>query len=173
MTNAANLAGLINPSTGKPYSANQPTGSVLQVVSVSTNTKTSSSSSVSLMSATITPTSATSKILVLLSMAFGACNLNGGIQVRRNGTAIGTQAATTYVAGTTGFNTADDSPGANQAYGIINTCYNVVDSPASTSALTYDLYYQMGSGGTIYFNQQSTDNGGGAVSSITLMEIAG
>lgn len=153
--------------------ANFGSGAVLQVVQASNNTKTAATSSVSLMSATITPTSSTSKILILISMAFGQTNLNGGIQVRRNGTLVGTQAATAYVAGTNGFNTADDSVGLTAAYSIGNFCYNTIDSPASTSALTYDLYYQSGTTSSLYFNMQSTDNGGGAVSTITLMEIAG
>lgn len=148
-----------------------PAGSVLQVVQASSNTKTATTSSTSLMSASITPTSATNKILILISMALGNSNLNGGLQVRRNGTLVGTQAATTFFAGATGFNTTDDGPSVGNNYQIQNFCYNTTDSPASTSSLTYDLYYQNVSGGTVYFNQQLTDNGGSSVSTITLMEI--
>lgn len=148
-----------------------PTGSVLQVVQTSNNTKTYASTSVSLMSASITPTSSSSRILIMMSMAFGQANLNGAVQVRRNGTVVGTQAATIYTGSANGFNTADDSIGLPTAYAIGNFCYNTIDSPASTSSLSYDLYYA-NSSGTLAFNQQSTDNGGAAVSTITLMEIA-
>jgi hypothetical protein len=55
--------------------------------------------------------------------------------------------------------------------------FNVVDSPATTSATTYKLQSIIYSGGTIYINRQLTDsdnNGYGRfASTITVMEIAG
>jgi hypothetical protein len=132
-----------------------PTGSVLQVVSATYNTDTSMSYSASYattgLSLAITPTSATSKIYVfanqnLYNLGAGSNYANVGLQVRRDGSAI-------YAQTTPALNLRTTLP------------IQYLDSPATTSSVTYAIYARLGiSGNTCSFNF------GG--SSITLMEIA-
>lgn len=140
-----------------------PTGSVLQVVSATYNTQVSNATgtlSATGLSATITPTSATSKVLVIVHdpMRMTGGTVSGFQTVLyKNGSAL------FYVMSNTGYanpSTADRS-------WIVS--FNYLDSPASTSALTYALYFAQNSGsGTVYAQIDGTGNTG----SITLMEIA-
>jgi hypothetical protein len=99
-------AGTVLTTAGVPASA-MPAGSVLQVVSV-TKTDTFSSTATSFtditgMAATITPTSASSKILVLVSMVVGPDAYSRLVATRlvRGSTAISATGATSVV-GTSG-----------------------------------------------------------------------
>ena len=137
-----------------------PTGSVLQVVQGSSTTSTSTSSTSyvdSGLSATITPSSTSSKILI--SATFSLDTDVGGRQF--------------YVAfyrGTDNLNGAAAADGWGTLYApnrVIGQCSGQqLDSPSSTSALTYSVKFKSPSG-TIEFTSQGT------VSYITLMEIAG
>ena len=122
------------------------------------------------MSVSITPTSASSKILIIFSVSISqeTDDRNNSVRLLRNSTNI--------CIGTSGTN--------RNAAIIIKTrankfmeCYTqtFLDSPNTTSATTYKLQWAAeGSGGAryIYLNRigQSTDVG--AVSSITVMEVA-
>ena len=141
----------------------QIAGHVVQVVngahSGSYVTTTSTSFVTSTLSATITPKSSSSLILVyptyvgynpsgtqLLTTVYrGASNLGGGAR-----TALGQ-----LYAGSTDIWT--------------NHGFKIFDSPATTSAVTYTLYYKSSNGGGVYlFNTDQLDS----VNCITLMEIA-
>ncbi|MFY8212619.1 MAG: hypothetical protein ACOVLB_08150 [Candidatus Nanopelagicus sp.] len=132
-------------------------GKVLQVVqgTLSTSTSTTSSSYVtSGVTATITPKFATSKIFILLS-AQARSDANKWLQTAlfKNGSYLNKiNDGLHYVSGTT-----------------ITTqlSYSFLDSPATTSATTYALYFNAQAGGTVSIN---IDN---AVATIILMEIAG
>jgi hypothetical protein len=130
-----------------------PTGSVLQVVSANTNTTTSNTSSTataaSNLSVSITPTSSTSKIFLIASVVATNSNGNGNYYFAKNGTTIG--ATEKYTAST----------GTTSQYAI---SMSYLDSPATTSATTYQVYFNAGSG-TMYVNQNGT------YSTITAMEI--
>lgn len=162
--------------------ANLPTGSVLQVVSTTKNdTFTTSSTSpvdVTGFSAVITPTSATSKILVLVSVAFGGDDdIYPYVLLLRNGTSIATGTTATgnqinvFMGG---FFTAIPS----MTFGMHQFSNNFLDSPATTSALTYKIQlanpYQVSP--TAFINRQDNQSNNVFVqyptSSITLMEIA-
>lgn len=164
-------------------------GRILQVVSTA-KTDTFSSASTTFvditgMSVSITPSSATSKIFVMAMVALSSASTDGGRQivfvnlVRDSttlfiGDAAGSRERTTIQHGATaGFNTA-------MSYIAEPSNLSFLDSPASTSALTYKLQIRTnsGSGRTAFLNRagiSDTDNDtfGRSVSSITLMEIAG
>jgi hypothetical protein len=137
------------------------TGAVLQVVNAQSTTPTAVNttatySSLSL-SASITPSSATSKILVLLSVTGLSNNAAiAGVKIQRNGSDIRTYGFIAHF---------------NAATSIAHTSgINYLDSPASTSALTYSVVGNSTQGLTTF---QYSDGNGTQVSSITLMEIAG
>ena len=135
--------------------ANLPTGSVLQVVqgtySTSTTISTGTPTSTGL-TATITPTSATSKILVLITDQIRTSGGYGQFYFYRNSTNVYTVWAS--------FNYSSN---AGAYSGTLAT--NYLDSPATTSATSYTLYFSNVSGITAQID--------GTVATITLLEIAG
>jgi len=153
-----------------------PAGSVLQVVST-TKTDTFSTASTTFVDVTgvsvsITPTSATSKIFVIVSMS---CTGTAGVfsahaRLMRGATAIAvgdadggrTQASLMWEGGQE----------ANFGISVTN-----LDSPATTSATTYKMQLRTNNASyTTYVNRATTDGNNSAyartVSSITVMEIA-
>jgi hypothetical protein len=139
-----------------------PTGSVLQVVSVasSSETETTSSSYVDTgLSAAITPTSTSSKILVLVSQ-------NAVIKSAGNGGVYGQLLRGSSVLAVLALNVAYTANTDQNRIGSGWTS-NYLDSPSTTSATTYKTQFKAFNG--ISAGVQSS----GAVSMITLMEIAG
>lgn len=138
-------------------------GKVLQVVNATTTTAATNTTTTyadSNLTASITPTSSTSKILVLVTQGVGHASATQGLklQLMRNSTSIsvfGAFAGFVLVSGT---------------YAEVYGSYlgvNYLDSPATTSAVTYKTQFAIGSGttGTTYCQGQ------GERSSITLLEI--
>lgn len=128
------------------------------------------------LSATITPKSTNSKILVMVKLHAGTSYWELQGKVTRNGTDIG----------------MGTPRGVRQACGFAHLKYDAsydyydwfvmqysyMDSPASTSAQTYQVHLNGYSSSTIWINkthndQNSIDYMGCPVSTITLMEIAG
>lgn len=153
-------------------------GSVIQVAST-TKTDTTSATSASYvditgMSVSITPTSTSSKVMVLVSIQ-GAATSNGSMYVRlmRDSTAISIgDAAGSRTRASFG---SDTNATTDYAY---SGSINFLDSPATTSSVTYKLQWNSGdTGGTVYLNRGSGDADnlyyGRYASSITVMEIAG
>ena len=139
-----------------------PAGSVLQVVTkqITTETSTSSASFVDLtdFSQAITPTSATSKILVFFSVQSFIFNINNNSPVRllRDSTTLQDYDYWNY-----------SGAGTTMAVGS----YSYLDSPATTSSITYKLQGRSLVGGqSVSFIYD--DENGDAKGSITLMEIA-
>ena len=149
--------------TGTIAAAALPAGSVLQVVSSTYATIASNSTTTYAdtgVTATITPSSASSKILVLISLC-GLEKSTGNIanslsfQFLRGVTIV--KEFATYV----GFT--------NSALQNITTCaFNHLDSPASTSAQVYKVQFKNTVASAIVYVQANS-----AISSITLMEIQG
>jgi len=135
------------------------TGAVLQIVSQNLTTgyiSTTSSTPVSTgHSATITPSSASSKILVIVSCS--GFNTSAGrsykLRLERNGTQI------------QGHNLGDSSTG---TLAMSNSIVHL-DSPATTNAVTYEMFYDTDGDGTAYYNYNNAFGG----DTITLVEIAG
>jgi hypothetical protein len=139
-------------------------GKVLQVVNATTQTGAGNSTSTyadTNLTATITPTSATSKILVLVSQ--NGCGKNTSdtsvnlILLRGASTIVTAESAGGWT----------NSTAHNYIGGI---SINYLDSPATTSATTYKTQYKSyGNNARVYVNtgQGATDS----TSSITLLEI--
>ena len=170
-------AGTVLTSAGVPASA-MPAGSVLQVVQGYNNAKVriTTSGYVWQNAAVITPTSASSKILIIAQIMFGRCNVNGGLKLLRNDNPFMPNLVSSYLGGTTAltgaFNTVDDSLGVNDDYSITSYPVMYLDSPNTTSQLSYGVYFYTNSSGTfVNLNRQEVDNGGSA-SSTTVLEIA-
>ena len=142
-----------------------PTGSVLQVVNAiySTDTQTTSASPQDTgLTAAITPSSTSSKILVVLSQ-------NGVF--KHTGNAATAVTLKLYKGssniGTFGTNSAINYDVNNYAE-IGTVSFNYLDSPSTTSATTYKTTYNSTVNG-----QTAQVQRGNAISSMTLIEIAG
>jgi len=171
-----------NASGGTPTASDlglDVSGSVLQTVqtvvstAVSVSAPDGTAASVSGFAATITPSSTSSKILVRSSLNFSASGTTYGGFYKRNGTTIGVGTA----AGSqqeVGFPLGYIPSDANQS---VTYSYEYLDSPASTSALTYQLWVNNDNYLGCYFNRSVNNNnnntGKAAISTITLMEIGG
>jgi hypothetical protein len=150
-------------------------GTVLQVVSATSSTEvivTNQTFTDTTLTASITPTSASSKILVLVTQpvrvstfADGHCNL--AIDLYRGASKIwsgGADSSGGYTFGMGTSSTLNDF----QMRGVVNI--TILDSPATTSATTYKTQVRNGkSGGTAIVNYGSTSY---PISTIVLMEIA-
>ena len=153
-------------------------GKVLQVVQTyKTDTSSTTSTSftdVSGLSANITPASTSNKILVLVTIAgAGQASVSQAwFRLNRNGSVVGVGDAAgnrKQISGSSIYNTDN-----NVSEG--STAFNYLDSPSTTSLLTYKIQFSA-DGGTIYVNRSFADADlivrGRGTSSITLMEIAG
>ena len=136
-------------------------GQVLQVVNATYSTETSSSTSTYIdtgLTATITPKFSTSRILAIVSQN-GVDKRTGntyiGIQLQRNGSNIALMSQVAAATGTTAINNI----------GTVGIEY--LDSPATTSAVTYKTQFSSQGNTAIAYVQKDS-----AVSTITLMEIA-
>jgi hypothetical protein len=171
----ATFAGTLT-ATGKLVASSMPTGSVLQVVStIKTNTFTTSSASlvdVTGLSVSITPTSASSKILVLVNVRGTSSNGtahagDAGIVLVRNSTNIAVSTGGSF------YNWMGQLSGRNIGSTAVQASASVafLDSPATTSSITYKIQ-GLTAGGTLFINRDE-DGGNGSVSTITVMEIQG
>ena len=140
-----------------------PAGSVIQVVngaaSGATITTSTSYVDVTGASATITPSSASSKILVLVNGQYSAYSVSyvgrGDFQVLRGSTTLRSDL-------NFGWFFSPDMTSDGNTYGSLS--YNELDSPNSTSAVTYKVRFLMtGGSGQVALTKVS----------VTLMEIAG
>ena len=146
--------------TGTLAKARLPAGSVLQVVgnSSTSNFTTSSTSYVaSGVSVSITPSSASNKVLVMCNT--GSMDQTGtigniGIALYKNGSSLKEIALCNY------YSTGTE---------LGNRSFVYLDSPSTTSATTYDIYFKTTNAAqTAYLNE-----GGSGTVSIVVMEIAG
>ena len=174
----ASGAALANLGSSQLASANLPAGSVLQVVQGTTDTQQSTNSTTFIditgLSASITPKFTTSKILVRYRVNGSNNSASNMIafQILRNSTAVGN--------GAVGVSRVKCHSAVRGQYSDGNplwtTAGEYLDSPSSTSAITYKIQYKVdGSAG--YINQDpsngDTSNYASPLSEITLMEIAG
>ena len=172
------LTKLNNSSLAAVTAAGIPirSGSVLQVkqtvVTASVSQAVSNEANfldISGMSVSITPSFSSSKILVTYNVRKSntVAEQNDCIRLVRGSTNIAISTAGDTVNGT-GF--LRDAAGTTPK--IYPENFTFLDSPATTSSITYKIQWS-GSNGTLYLNRRAQDNDFGAVSTITLMEIAG
>ena len=154
-----------------------PSGAILQLISTTkSDTFTMSSSTfadITGLSATITPSSATSKIYVMVALMSGMpsgtatqfllLRNSGGIGIGDAASSRSRVTSGTYVS-----SPAEPVP----------VAFNFLDSPSSTSALTYKVQVRATIGGQqTVINRSNTDTdtatSARGISSITLMEVAG
>jgi hypothetical protein len=150
-------------------------GAVLQVVSTTKIDTFSTTSNtyvdVTGLNVSITPSSASSKILITGLVNFAASGDVGLFRLVRDSTAIcvGT-AAGSRVAATAQMRNSTDAADADAA------SVNFLDSPATTSAVTYKIQASSTNGYTTRFNSSADDadqnNRARTASTITVMEIA-
>ena len=157
------MALILSGDTGPSFvqSAAMPTGSVIQTVNATyavQQSTTSSTYTTTNLSATITPISTSSKILIIANIAastYGSSSVGGGLQIVRGSTVVcGSLSGTSYLLYTT---TSEVNWPA---------ILSALDSPATTSPITYTVNMNAQSGQTI---TQSNSN----PSYLTLMEIHG
>lgn len=177
------------PTTRLPTipKANLPTGCILQVLSARNGDFFSSSSTswadITGLSVTITPTSATSKVFVMVSFGRGttqaynldmACGIrvlaNGSDALYINGNTSSNRAKVAMMFNGLAFN-ADHSPGGFMV--------SALESPATTSAVTYKVQVACQAAANPFIMNGSPNNGdtgniyhGRGQSSITVWEIA-
>jgi hypothetical protein len=172
-------SGVLTNCTGLTAAA-LPAGSVLQVVST-TKTDTFSASvgttglsgTVTGLTAAITPRSASNKVLITIHGHFSS---SGDAATYTNLYRDSTQICLADAASTRGRRT---SGSIGSGYSLPSTAITFLDSPATTSSVTYSLQLSHISAGTltVYLNRTSADDDGGRfarfTSTITVQEIAG
>jgi len=113
------------------------------------------------LSASITPSSASSKVYVILSLFISGDTQTGNYFTRINRGATGLQETVVRL------------PQENQSvYRLYNVSMTDFDSPSSTSALTYKIQV-LTNAGTLYVNRAGNQGGFSATSTatLTLMEV--
>ena len=169
----------IIPTDGVPTGGG---GGIIQVKQTlktdSFHTTSQSYTDITGMTISITPKFNTSKILLQCNIQFGgALNLYAPVRLLRGSTHIGQ--STVYSGGQTNatfsLNLTDVSGTASQ-YKIFSTVYQILDSPATTSEVTYKLQVSSWVGRNFYINRSEQDSGAawthGASSSMTAMEVS-
>ena len=158
----------------------QPYGTVLQVVSVTkTDTFTTASTTFTALtglSASITPSSTSSKILAIVSVEGATTNATGGslggFRLMRDSTAIGVGEDVGSRRPTTGMISTRNT---GSALLTSSSSKSILDTPATTSAITYSVEVYVG-GGTLFINRTESDTNSSTfcrpVSTLTLIEIA-
>jgi len=172
-------------TSGTLPTARLPAGSVLQVVQgIKTDTFVSSATvtdtAVTGLTVSITPTSASSKILVFVNLGIGSENGQGGAsKLTRTISATVTQLSLADTAGSRSRGSFAGSAYRGNASNYTNIFghqgLTYLDSPTTTSAITYGVQVSSISNGT-YINRTEADANGTdtyrGVSYITVMEIA-
>jgi hypothetical protein len=150
-------------------------GAVIQVKNATTTSRgfqaASSSTDFPGLTVSITPTSASNKILVIVNAWFcgDTPTANYYLKLQRNGTNIG-QGGGNDTAGYVGNAAHRQLSDGQDTSNIQNGNFSFLDSPASTSALTYKIQTQ-GNGGQFYYNQSAANSYFFMQSSITVMEV--
>jgi hypothetical protein len=167
---------VLTNATGLPASA-LPTGSVLQVVSTNKTNLFSTTSGTAVditgMTVNITPSSASNKILVQVTMSYGSdVSPYPKVTLLRNGSSINIGDAS----GSCSRVSIPMNVGIEAASQLFTTSMTYLDSPATTSTLTYKLQVFTFSSRTFYLNRSaatSDANHLAATSSITVIEVKG
>jgi len=158
--------------------ANFGAGAVLQVVSTTTDAQSSTNSQATALSLSITPSNSTSKILLLVDAQFSmSTDTYGMTRLFRNSTEIASSSQlSTGGSNTRGWKAINHRDGDAQ-WEVEAVSGTYLDSPSTTSSITYYLKYELNYGTVIYFNRPYDGSNAtyhwNSVSTMTLMEIAG
>lgn len=178
-----NQSGTDTPTWG----TGAPTGAIINVQQVVKNgtQQVTSTSYVLLTELTIdiTPKSSNNKFLLEYHINGNIYNdqNHGYLQLYRNGSAIsgaqadssGTDSLGSRTGATSVINTAMNLDGSQLTYSM-----KYLDSPNTTSQITYAVYCKSSTGPVVYINRSGRDNDaatydGRSISTLTVMEIAG
>ena len=164
---AANIVGVCTSG----FSKTGGFGKILQVVSqnLTTQMSTSSTSYVdSGLTASITPSATSSKILIMINIGVAISgDHNGYLRLLRDSTEInsGSGGDNNSLFGLNGNSTAF-------RYAPNMQSCNFLDSPSTTSAITYKVQVRAHSGSyTMYINRRNIDTNFGVASNISLLEV--
>jgi hypothetical protein len=170
LTVASGVPSWATPSSGK-------VGQVLSTLKTDTFSTTSTSAvAITGLSQTITPSATTSKILIIVSLAASVSNADGnmvyfGLSGGNTATYVG-DAASNRKRAVHWVRRPGDSVGPSAENAPMTMVY--LDSPSTTSAVTYNATAQLNSG-TGYVNRSGIDSDDGSwarsASTITVMEI--
>ena len=160
-TNTASDKTITVPAVDGTMLTNKTAGTVLQVVNATyatVNSTTANTFSDTGLTATITPSSASNKILILVNQS--GCQKTGdttvGLQLLRDSTSILL------------FDRGGDT-GTSVTVNFGSSGCSYLDSPATTSAVTYKTQFRSSlAGATVYVQSGSSTS----ISTITLLEIA-
>ena len=165
----------IYPRDGLPAGASG--GGIVQVVHAATDEHFTSTSitPITIVSATITPTSASNKILIQYTAAvsYDAGASHANTCILKNGTKIasadsGTGSGEQFRANKTYY----DNGGANDGNTMNSLSGSFLDSPATTSAITYGLGGYSNNVNTSAYNRRILDDRYGQVTEILIMEVS-
>ena len=152
-------------------------GKVLQVQSAfkSDTDSTTSTSDVAIsgLSLTLTPASTSSKVLVQFDVGTTGNNYNGhSFYTVYRSIGGGTYSAIGVGTGGGSYNYGAGSYAANNYYHTVGHCF--LDSPNTTSEITYKLYFRSSSGSyTMYINRRAGDDLFRGSTSLICTEIGG
>ena len=135
---------------------------------------TSANTTHDLFSAIITPKSATSKILVSISLQHGTSNVQNdfGLHLKRGSTRIGGRTNDASRGGANSWYSGDDPLGtaSSNNWNLFTASWQYLDSPATTSATTYTVGLFVHN--NFFLNRFAGANNAGGSSYISLQEIA-
>ena len=130
------------------------------------------------LSLSITPSSVSSKILIMASVCYGGTHTNnyGNGYIMRDSTDIAV--GTTATGNRQNISFPLNLVGAgNEHYKLHQSSVTFLDSPNSTSAITYKVQVRHDVDGTMYINRTGQDSdadyGHRGISTLTIMEVAG
>jgi hypothetical protein len=181
---SANQALVTNGSGVLSFASAAAAGQVIQVVSVNktdtfSSSATGSGTDVTGMSVSITPSSASNKILVMCSVNVA---MDGADALR------GLKVVKVISGSTTNSSPVNDNSGSKNNWtafnqrspfdtnGVLFSTMQYLDSPATTSAITYKLQFgtgELAQSATMYINRTGPDNYMRGASTITVMEVKG
>lgn len=130
------------------------------------------------LSLAITPSSTSSKILVMANISYGGsdANLYGSGFLMRDSTDIGVGTTATGSRQNVSFG-MDFGNGSLETYKLRTASGMFLDSPSTTSSVTYKVQVRHNQNGTMYINRSgqdaNADYGLRGISTLTIMEVAG
>ena len=153
---------------------NVKSASYTDVISLTTDSRTD----VPNLSLTITPSSVNSKILVMAFISYGSTDANNygsgylmrdSIDIGVGTTATGNRQNCSFAMNLTGYT--------NEIYKLDTSSMTFLDSPSTTSSITYKVQARHDINGTMYINRSGSDAdadyGLRGISTLTIMEIGG
>ena len=172
------------PTTAGTLDRLERAGNILQVKETHLDTafsvaySASTDTDVTNLSVSLTPSATTNKVLIFSRVNF-ECNVDSHdciFSLKRGSTFVGRPAA----AGSRATGLQGSSMGywnANNDSTMDNSYFHFLDSPSTTSSITYQVSFQNAAGSTMYVNRTVGDNDvvgqERITSSIVVMEVAG